>query len=54
MRNTSVTGTAVTISGISTNDYFMVYDSNVGAGSTTINSLNIDGIYYWSWNFFCR
>ena len=43
MRNTSVTGTAVTISGISTNDFFLVYNSNIGSGTTSFNSLDFDG-----------
>ena len=30
LRNSNITGTAVTISGISTGDYFIVNDSNVG------------------------
>ena len=43
LRKSSVTGTAVTISGISTGDYFVVNDSNVGSSSTSIGSLAADG-----------
>ena len=38
-----ITGTAVTISGISTGDYFIVNDSNVGSASTSIRALAADG-----------
>ena len=38
MRDASLVGTAVTISGIGTNDYFMVYNSNVGLATTSISS----------------
>ena len=40
LRNASLTGTAVTISGISTNDYFVVEFSNVGIATTSITSLD--------------
>ena len=43
LRDSNITGTAVTISGISTGDYFVVNDSNVGASSTSIGSLAADG-----------
>ena len=43
LRNATLTGTPVTLSGISTNDYFMVYESNTGAGSTSITSLDSAG-----------
>ena len=43
MRDSSLTGTAVTISGISTNDYFMVYNSNVGLATTSITSKDNGG-----------
>ena len=43
LRNSNITGTAVTISGISTGDYFVVNNSNVGASSTSIASLAADG-----------
>ena len=40
LRNTVVAGTAVTITSIQANDYFMIKKSNVGVGSTFV-----DGIY---------
>jgi len=40
LRNTSIVGTAITLSSISVNDYFTVYDSNVGFGSTVLISRN--------------
>ena len=43
LRNSNITGTAVTISGISTGDYFIVNDSNVGSASTSIRALAADG-----------
>ena len=43
LRDATVTGTAVTLSGISTNDYFMVYESNTGTASTSITSLDSSG-----------
>ena len=43
LRNSNITGTAVTICGISTGDYFIVNDSNVGSSSTSIGSLAADG-----------
>ena len=43
MRDASLTGTAVTISGISTNDYFMVFNSNVGLATTSITSKDNGG-----------
>ena len=43
LRNASLTGTAVTISGISTNDYFVVEFSNVGIATTSITALNSGG-----------
>ena len=39
MRNTDLVGTAITMSGISTGDYFIVRNSNLGAASTSINAL---------------
>ena len=42
MRDTNLVGTAVTLSGISTGDYFIVRNSNLGAASTSINSLGTD------------
>jgi hypothetical protein len=38
LRKQSVVGTAVTISGIQTNYYFVVYNSNVGKGVTSLQS----------------
>ena len=43
LRDANIAGTAVTISGISTGDYFVVNDSNVGASSTSIGSFAADG-----------
>ena len=47
MRDTSVTGTATTLSGIVVGDIFTVFDSNVGIGQTVTtydSSGNIIGI----------
>ena len=41
LRNTTYVGTAVTLSSIDVNDYFVVYNSNVGVGSTTITSRDV-------------
>lgn len=38
LRKQSVVGTAITISGIQTNYYFVVYNSNVGKGVTSLRS----------------
>ena len=38
MRDISISGTATTISGIKTGDYFVVYNSKVGNGVTSLNS----------------
>ena len=38
LRNTSIVGTAITVSGISTGDYFVVRNSNVGNGLTSLYS----------------
>ena len=43
LRNSTLTGTAITISGISTNDYFVVEFSNVGIATTSITALNDGG-----------
>ncbi len=43
LRDANIAGTAVTISGISTGDYFVVNDSNVGVADTSIGSLAADG-----------
>ena len=42
MRDTNLVGTAVTLSGISTGDYFVVRNSNLGAASTSISALGTD------------
>jgi hypothetical protein len=45
MRNTDLVGTAVTVSGISTGDYFTIFNSNIGLGTSaggTLNSLKND------------
>ena len=39
LRNSSITG-VTTISGLQTNDYFVIYNSNVGNGVTSLNELN--------------
>jgi hypothetical protein len=48
LRDTSVVGTAITVSGIGTGDYFLIHSSNVGFAKTSIksrdNSNNIIGI----------
>jgi len=38
LRNTSIVGTAITVSGIGTGDYFLIYNSNVGVATTSITS----------------
>ena len=40
LRDSNIAGTALTISSISKNDYFVVKNSNVGSSSTSILSLN--------------
>ena len=42
MRDSNLVGTAVTLSGISTGDYFIVRNSNLGAASTSINAFGTD------------
>ena len=42
MRDTNLVGTAVTLSGISTGDYFIIRNSNIGAASTSISALATD------------
>ena len=42
MRDANLVGTAVTLSGISTGDYFIVRNSNLGAASTSISALGTD------------
>ena len=44
LRNTSYVGTAITISQVDANDYFVVYNSNIGIASTNITSRDIDNI----------
>ena len=43
LRNSSYVGTAITLSQIDSNDYFIVYNSNVGIATTSITSKDIDG-----------
>jgi len=43
LRNSIITGTAITLSSLSTNDYFMVFGSNVGTVSTSITSSDSAG-----------
>ena len=43
LRNSTIAGTAVTISGISTGDYFVINDSNVGSSTTSIRAYASDG-----------
>jgi len=40
LRNSTLVGSAITISGISTGDFFVIYNSNVGQASTSINSFS--------------
>ena len=40
LRDTSIVGTAVTLSGLEPNDYFIVTNSNVGSATTSITSLD--------------
>ena len=41
LRNSSLVGSAVTLSSLNTGDYFIVYNSNVGVGSTSLVSKDI-------------
>ena len=43
LRDSSIAGTAVTISGISTGDFFIVNNSTVGSATTSINSVDTGG-----------
>jgi hypothetical protein len=43
LRDTSVVGSALTVSGIGTGDYFLIYDSNIGSASTSITSKDSGG-----------
>ena len=40
LRNSSLVGAAITLSSINVDDYFIVYDSNVGSAVTAVSSLN--------------
>jgi hypothetical protein len=40
LRDTNVVGSAITISSISEGDFFVVYNSNIGSASTSINSFD--------------
>lgn len=40
LRDTSVVATAITVSGIGTGDYFLIYNSNVGLATTSITSID--------------
>jgi hypothetical protein len=43
LQQPSIVGTAITISGLTASQYFMVYDSNVGFATTSIVSTRTDG-----------
>ena len=43
MRNDKLVGTAVTLSGIQTGDYFVIKNTYVGFADTTLNSIDING-----------
>ena len=43
LRDSSIAGTALTISSISANDYFIIRNSNVGLGSTSVTSFDSAG-----------
>ena len=43
LRDTSIAGTAVTISSLNANDLFVVRNSNIGAGTTSITSFDPSG-----------
>ena len=43
MRNANIVGTAVTLSGIGTGDYFVIKNTYVGFADTTLKSLDIAG-----------
>ena len=43
LRDTSIAGTAVTISSLDANDLFVVRNSNIGAGTTSITSFDTSG-----------
>jgi hypothetical protein len=43
LRDSTIAGTALTISSISANDYFIIRNSNVGLGSTSVTSFDSSG-----------
>ena len=43
LRDTTLVGTAITLSSLDVGDYFIVNDTNVGHANTTINSLDMSG-----------
>jgi hypothetical protein len=43
MRSSTIVGTALTLSGISTGDFFVVYDSNIGTSATSLLSKDSSG-----------
>ena len=43
LRDSAIAGTALTISSISANDYFIIRNSNVGLGSTSVTSFDSSG-----------
>ena len=43
LRDSTIVGTALTISSISTNDYFIIRNSNVGLGFTSVTSFDSSG-----------
>ena len=43
LRNSTMSGVVTTYSSLKTNDYFMVFESNVGTATTSITSLSYDG-----------
>jgi len=44
LRDTTITGTAVTLSSLTVNDFFIVNNSNVGNANTSLKSFNTNGI----------
>jgi hypothetical protein len=43
LRDSAIAGTAITVSSLTTNDYFVVRNSNGGVGSTSVTSLDTSG-----------
>jgi len=43
LRDSAIAGTAITVSSLTTNDYFIVRNSNGGVGSTSVTSLDTSG-----------